>query len=134
MPFMASFGNQNHELDIYFQGSPKSRGIDWANTLTSLTMLPRTKPPIINQIFSFFSSKQISSKKLTAFATVNQWKERTKASSCDGRLSWFQKVILWNFAFVSQEFEISSDWSEAFLFLRLFFPITKPACQKSLDV
>lgn len=60
-----------------------------------------------------------------ACATLNQWKERTKASSCEGRLSWFQKVILWNFAFISQEFEISSDWSGAFLFPRLFLPMTK---------
>lgn len=69
----------------------------------------------------------IIKQELTAFATSNQWNTRKKASSFDGRLSWFHNVMFWNFAFVCQEAVIPPLVSEAFLFATFFLPMTNPA-------
>lgn len=80
----------------------------------------------VDQVLCFWTT--VMKQKLTASATESQWKEREKASSCEGRVSWFQYVRFWNFAFTSQQLEFfSSDISEAFLLTKLFFPMTKPA-------
>lgn len=63
-------------------------------------------------------------KKHTAVATENRWKARKEASVSEGRESWFHNVMLWNFAFIPQQLESSSD---LFRFSSgIFFPKTYP--------
>lgn len=99
-----------------------------------------SKHTLIDQ--ELYLERVLLNNELTAFATAKQWNKRRLASSCEGRLSWFQNAISPHLASVSQLFPLMSDISgtlllpAVFLFLlwlEFFFPNIKPA-DRSMNI